>query len=531
MKNAKNITVIPATINPVTRLPKEAVQVRRVAAYARVSTDSEEQLTSYVAQVDYYTNYIRSRADWQLVEVYTDEGISATNTKHRDGFNRMVADALGGKIDLIVTKSVSRFARNTVDSLTTVRKLKDAGVEVYFEKENIWTLDSKGELLITIMSSLAQEESRSISENVTWGQRKRFADGKVSIPYGQFLGYRKGADGLPEIVPEQAETVRLIYRLCIEGMSTNAIAQHLTERGIPTPSGKQIWQRSTVESILRNEKYKGAALLQKKFTVDFLQKKMKVNEGEVPQYYVEHSHAAIIDPEEWEKVQLELARRRHSPRRTQCNSPFAGKIICGDCGEIFGSKVWHSTSKYRRTIWRCNAKYEVGDPCNTPHIYEDDLKAHFLTALGQLLADRTSLLEDGRLVREEMLNCKTLETEIQSLQRELDVVAGMIQRLVDENAKHPLPQDTYLQQYNDLVERYEILQDQYYDLEAQLERRRIQAEAVCKCLDALEALDLPQLAFTDSLWNTAIDHVTVFADKRLMFHFKNGSEVEVKVCK
>ena len=187
MLTAKNITVIPATLNPITRLPRESTQLRRVAAYARVSTDSEEQLTSYVAQVDYYTNYIRSRADWQLVEVYTDEGISATNTKRREGFNRMVADALDGKIDLIVTKSVSRFARNTVDSLTTVRKLKEAGVEVYFEKENIWTLDSKGELLITIMSSLAQEESRSISENVTWGQRKRFADGKVSFAYSHGL--------------------------------------------------------------------------------------------------------------------------------------------------------------------------------------------------------------------------------------------------------------------------------------------------------------------------------------------------------
>lgn len=304
MINAKNITVIPATINPMTRLPMMSAILRRVAAYARVSTDSEEQLTSYEAQVDYYTRYIRSRSDWQFVDVYTDEGISATNTKRRDGFNRMVKDALDGKIDLIVTKSVSRFARNTVDSLTTVRKLKDAGVEVYFEKENIWTLDSKGELLITIMSSLAQEESRSISENVTWGQRKRFADGKVSIPYGQFLGYCKGADGLPEIVPEEAEIVRSIYRMCIEGMSTNAIAKRLTQQGIPTPAGKQVWQRATVESILRNEKYKGSALLQKKFTVDFLQKKMKVNEGEVPQYYVEHSHAAIIDPEEWERVQL-----------------------------------------------------------------------------------------------------------------------------------------------------------------------------------------------------------------------------------
>src|SRR5574344_326094 len=171
-----------------------------------------------------------------------DEGISATNTKKRDGFKQMVKDALAGKIDLIVTKSVSRFARNTVDSLTTVRKLKEHGTEIYFEKENIFTFDSKGELLITIMSSLAQEESRSISENVTWGQRKRFADGKVSMPYGQFLGYRKGADGLPEIVPEEAEIVRKIYRLFMQGKSTNAIAGRLTAEGIPTPGKKTVWQ-------------------------------------------------------------------------------------------------------------------------------------------------------------------------------------------------------------------------------------------------------------------------------------------------
>ena len=210
----------------------------------------------------------------------------------------MIEDALAGKINLIVTKSVSRFARNTVDSLTAVRKLKEHGTEVYFEKEGIYTFDTKGELLITIMSSLAQEESRSISENVTWGQRKRFADGKVTMPYSSFLGYRKGSDGLPEIVPEEAETVRGIYRLFIQGKSVNWIATHLTEKGIPTPRGMVKWQSSTVESILTNEKYKGCAVLQKKFTVDFLSKKMKVNEGEVPQYLVEQSHPAIIDPDQ-----------------------------------------------------------------------------------------------------------------------------------------------------------------------------------------------------------------------------------------
>ena len=204
---ARSVTVIPPTINPLTHLSKVAVQKRRVAGYARVSTDSDEQFTSYEAQVDYYTQYIKRNPEWEFVKVYTDEGISGTNTKHRIGFNEMIADAMSGKIDLIVTKSVSRFARNTVDSLVTIRKLKEKGVEVYFEKENIYTFDGKGELLLTIMSSLAQEESRSISENVTWGQRKRFADGKVNLPYKQFLGYRKGADGFPEVVPEEAIVV------------------------------------------------------------------------------------------------------------------------------------------------------------------------------------------------------------------------------------------------------------------------------------------------------------------------------------
>jgi site-specific DNA recombinase len=228
-----NIRVIPATAPALSAQSKSNTVKRRVAAYARVSTDSDEQLTSYEAQVDYYTKFIQSREDWEFVTVYTDEGISAVTTKKRDGFNQMVADALEGGIDLIVTKSVSRFARNTVDSLTTVRKLKEKGVEVWFEKENIYTLDSKGELLITIMSSLAQEESRSISENVTWGQRKRMADGKVSLPYKQFLGYEKGEDGLPQIVPAEAKIVRLIFRLYMEGKTFSAIAKHLERHNIP----------------------------------------------------------------------------------------------------------------------------------------------------------------------------------------------------------------------------------------------------------------------------------------------------------
>lgn len=280
----RKVTTIPATINKFTAKPMDSKKKRRVAGYARVSTDHEDQQTSYEAQVDYYTTYIQGRDDWEFAGLYSDEGISATNTKHRDGFNQMISDAMAGKIDLIITKSVSRFARNTVDSLSTIRKMKEHNIECYFEKENIWTFDSKGELLLTIMSSLAQEESRAISENVTWGQRKRMADGKVSFAYSRFMGLDKDKEtGKIVVNPEQAEVVKLIFRLFLEGLTPHAIAVELTNRSIKTPGGKDVWNQQTVRRMLSNEKYKGDALLQKEFTVDFLQKKMKKNEGEVPQ--------------------------------------------------------------------------------------------------------------------------------------------------------------------------------------------------------------------------------------------------------
>ena len=236
---AKNVTKIPATVSKFTASPITSRTKRKVAGYARVSTDHDEQLTSYEAQLDYYTTLIQGHEDWIFAGMYSDEGITATNTKNRDGFNQMVTDALAGKFNLIITKSVSRFARNTVDSLVTVRKLKEAGVEVYFEKENIWTLDSKGELLITIMSSLAQEESRNISENTTWGQRKRFADGKVSVPFGRFLGYDRGENGGLVVNPGQAAIVRKIYSLFLQGKTLHGIKRILEGEGILSPGGKK----------------------------------------------------------------------------------------------------------------------------------------------------------------------------------------------------------------------------------------------------------------------------------------------------
>lgn len=525
MPKAKNVTMIPATLNLHTGIPKSANVKRRVAGYARVSTDSDEQFTSYTAQVDYYTSYIKRNPNWEFVDVYTDEGISGVSTKNREGFNRMISDALAGRIDLIVTKSVSRFARNTVDSLTTVRKLKEKGVEVYFEKENIYTLDSKGELLITIMSSLAQEESRSISENVTWGQRKRFADGKVSMPYSSFLGYRKGPDGLPEIDPEQAEIVRRIYRMFMSGKTLGHIARQLETDGIPTPGGKTKWQSRVLESILTNEKYKGSALLQKSYTVDFLTKTKKVNEGEVPQYYVECSHPAIIDPAEWEAVQVEVARRKKLGRRHDCFTPFSGKVICGDCGGVYGSKIWHSNSKYRRVIWQCNRKFKNETKCTTPHVDEEILKERFLQAVSEYMADPEERIEGLRSVHRTMSCTDFIDADIEEKEAELELLSCMIRNCVMMNATASLTEQEYQAQYTELSQRYESTKAGY---EALLDRRK-QMEAIAitfsGILFRLAELPLIPIEFNETLWHTLVDHVTVYNDERIVFTFTDGTEI------
>ncbi len=440
MRTAKSVTVIQPTITRLSNNNLYNNAKKRVAAYARVSTDTEEQMTSYDAQVDYYTKNIKSNAEWEFIKVYTDEGISATSTKNREGFKNMVDDAVAGKIDLILTKSVSRFARNTVDTLTNVRKLKEKGVEVYFEKENIYTLDSKGELLISIMSSLAQEESRSISENVSWGQRKRFADGKVSLPYKQFLGYEKGEDGIPKIVESEAKVIRLIYKLFLEGKMPSSIARHLTGQCIPSPAGKTHWQPSSVESILTNEKYKGDAILQKTFCVDFLTKKMKVNEGEIPQYYVENSHPAIIAPEVFDLVQHELKKRKTAGYSSK-GGCFSSRIICGECGAFYGSKVWHSTDQYRRTIWQCNRKFKNEERCQTPHLEEETIKSAFVNVMNSMINNKDSVIEDYWNIINKLTDTTLLDNEEVKLKNEGEVTLELIRKKVSENAHSVLDQD------------------------------------------------------------------------------------------
>lgn len=291
----------------------------------------------------------------------------------------MIEDCKARKIDMVITKSISRFARNTLDTLTYVRLLKDLGIEVFFEKENIKTLDSKGEVLLSILSSLAQDESRSISENSTWGIRRRFEQGKLHINHTKFLGYDKDKNGNLVINPKQAKIVKRIYEDFLDGKGANRIAKDLELDGVPNWNGKAKWYESSIRKMLTNEKYKGDALLQKTYTVDFLSKKRADNNGQVPQYYVEDSHPAIIDKEMWEAVQLEMERRRNFALQygiqkleyATTSNPFAGRVICGSCGRVFGRKVWNSTNeKLRRLIWQCNGKYPAkGEKgCESRHI-------------------------------------------------------------------------------------------------------------------------------------------------------------------
>ena len=525
----RTVTVIPATRVSPRRLSKTSASRRRVAAYARVSTDKDEQFTSYEAQVDYYTKFIKQRADWEFVKVYTDEGISGLGTRKRDGFNEMIRDALAGEFDLIVTKSVSRFARNTVDSLVTIRKLKEKGVEVFFEKENIYSLDGKGELLLTIMSSLAQEESRSISENVTWGQRKRFSDGKVSLPYKQFLGYERGEkkDDPPTVNREQAVVVRRIYRMFMEGKTPGAIAKALTADGIPTPAGKEKWRSSTICSILRNEKYRGSALLQKCFTTDFLTKKRKVNEGEVPQYYIEHSHEAIIDPLEWDAVQDEIKRRKNLGASYSGNSLFGAKIRCGECGGWYGPKVWHSTDKYRSVKWRCNQKYSGEErTCHTPAIDEDEIKDRFVAAFNSVIYSKKPYIAVCRTAKQAITDMTAIDAEMDDLLREMEIVAGLTEKCVERNAATAQDQEEYAAQYNGYVERYEKLKERYDALSAERERKTEKAKAIDRFIHTLESRKELLAEFDSGLWIATVESVTVSRDGGMLFRFFDGTEIQ-----
>ena len=521
---AKCVTAIPATLTKFSSKPIEKDAKRRVAGYARVSTDNDEQFTSYEAQVDYYTNYIKSHDGWEFVDVYTDEGISGTHTAKRTGFQNMIKDALAGKIDLILTKSVSRFARNTVDSLTTIRNLKAKGIEVYFEKENIWTFDSKGEVLLTIMSSLAQEESRSISENILWGMRKCYEDGKVSVAYSTFLGYDKGEDGNLAVNPAQAETVKFIYSRFLEGKTPYTIAQELMERGDKTGTGNEHWDSEAVIRIHTNEKYAGNAILQKTYKTDLLAKR-KINKGEVQKYFVRENHKAIISQEEYDITQLELEERKATLRQHSAKSVFSGKIICGDCGQAYGSKLWHSTDKYRRTIWQCNAKFHNEQKCTTPHLTEDEIKEVFVKALNKLITDKDSVITDLKEIRTMLLDTSELEKQLSETLIELEYAQGLVKSYFD--GKPITDEDVSSGKFESYQRKYTQAKEKADSLSDQITDRKSRSRKMQRFINKVEQLNEPFSEFSEQMFTGLADHITVYSKEKIEVVFKSGQTISI----
>lgn len=407
--------------------------------------------------------------------------------------------------------------------LTTDKR--NAGAD--FATLNIWTLDSKGELLLTIMASIAQEESRNISENVTWGQRRRVAEGKVSLPYSAFLGYRKGPDNLPEIVPEEAKIVKMIYHMYLSGKSAQVIADALTSQGIPTPRNRAVWSGTTIHSILTNEKYKGEALLQKTFTVDFLTKKKKVNEGEVPQVYVTGSHPAIIPPDVFDIVQDEVERRKRLGRGFSGKSIFASRIICGECGGYYGSKVWHSNSPHKRRVWQCNHKYDKGKrPCSTTHLTENELQAAFMKVFNERLRHKDVIIAACRDALSEVLNVDELEQRRDTLNERLVGLGEIMRKMINRNARSPQDQAEYNREFEEKEKLYCDLCMEKDELENEISDMKHRAGRIAAYLRALEQSGDVLAEFDPEVWVMTVESITVHKWPRIVFRFRSGQDVE-----
>lgn len=392
----RKVTTIPA--DPQASMTESEYRKKhlRVAPYCRVSTKKDDQLPSYESQIEYYTAKIAEQPEWTMVRLYADQGKSGTSTKKRKEFLKLIQDCKHGKIDLVITKSVSRFCRNTLDGLDYIRRLKRMGVGVYFEKENTNTLYMDNEMILTFMMSQAQAESESLSGNVKWGHRKRFQDGKVYYHYANFLGYRQGADGLPEIDPDEAAVVRRIFSRYLLGHSVAQIVRDLEADGVKTVRGNTKWYDGVIRSMLQNEKYMGDALLQKTYIADLFTHQSKKNMGELPKYYVHDCHPAIIDRETFQKVQEMMARRASrkkvsSKAKTELGK-YSGKyalsdlLVCGECGSPYRRVTW-TREGGKRIVWRCINRLEHGKRVckKAPTLDESDIHAAVIAAMNEIL--------------------------------------------------------------------------------------------------------------------------------------------------
>lgn len=530
----RKVTVIPA--DPKHNQKDIRKQRLRVAPYCRVSTSSEEQLDSYQAQIEYYTEKIAAQQEWTMVDMFADEGKTATSTKKRKDFLRMIKACEKGKVDLIITKSVSRFCRNTLDGLDYVRRLKRMGVGVFFEKENVNTLYMDNEMILTFMMSQAQAESESMSGNIRWGHRKNFKDGKVYFHYAGFLGYRRGENDLPEIDPEEAEIVRRIFSRYLIGHSVAKIIADLEADGIKTARGHKKWNDGVIRGMLRNEKYMGDALLQKTYIADLFTRQTKKNTGELPQYYVENSHPAIIDRLTFQRVQEEMARRSSLKKvstaaKTEL-AKYSGKYVltellsCGNCGSPYRRVTW-TRPEGKKIVWRCINRLENGKKfCkDAPTLEESRIHTAVVSAMNEMFSQKSlkAILQDS--IRTALLP-ENGETSLAAIDSRLSQLREQQYRLLQLAAAVGADSTQYDEELKKVSMEFSALVAKRSELEKNRQDTEQADERVEQLAAELEAVDTGITTFDEVTVRQLISAITVLSEEKLLIRFKDGTELE-----
>ena len=536
----KRVRTIPPTVRP------ENVQnlrpaLKRVAAYCRVSTKQEEQLNSYETQVNYYTDRINREPGWKMAGIYADKGITGTSMKKRDEFNKLIRQCKRGRVDMIIVKSISRFARNTLDCIRITRMLREIKVDVYFEEQNLHSIDPSSEFYISIYGSIAQSESENISHNVAWGKVRSARNGNVFFAYKSFLGYRKGADGKPEIDPEQAATVRRIYTRFLAGRSLQQIADELTQSGVSTPMGKTVWQPGVIQSILSNEKYKGDALLGKTYIEDCISKKVRVNAGERPQYYVENNHPAIIDAATFARVQEELARRASKRKVKQVGTKteqgrYSSKyaltelLVCGECGTPYRRCTWTVSGK-KKIVWRCISRLDYGKRyCHhSPTMEEAPLQEAIMNAVQRTAQANPDVLKTLKMHIQLGLGAddnedQSVETQIRitEIDREFKEILNSV---TAENQQQLLTDPRIAE----LMAEKRTLESKLAEYNAAEQNRKNAASRLEQIFTILDGMKNHPLAFDDQVIRQILQCVVVESKEKIRVVFTGGLEVEAEV--
>lgn len=532
---APNVIVIP--VNTETPQDQERKRSLRVAAYCRVSTDSEEQLSSYENQLAYYTEKIMKEPGWTMAGVFADEGITGTSTCKRKDFLRMIRQCRQGKIDMILAKSISRFARNTVDTLNFTRELRGLGIPVIFEEQNINSIHPESEFLITLHGAFAQAESESTSSRVRWGKRQAMKSGRVTMQYKQLLGYEKGPDGKPRIIPEQAETVRFIYDRYLAGDTVRGIKTALEIQGAPTVSGKSEWMASHIRSILTNEKYCGDALLQKTFIQDCISKKVITNTGQLPKYLIQNHHEGIVSRETFDAVQLEMARRRAQAGRTRKSAPtgrgkYSGKyalsnlLFCGECGTAYRRCVW-TQHGVKRPVWRCVSRLDYGKKfcTHSPTLDEEPLQTAILAAVNAAMADQDALARQLTTAVERELGPIPGEgMSLADMDRALEELSGRFNALLAEASANP--EADYTERFRELSESTARLKEKKARLEGICQEQQKVDQRLRAVSAAMKGMTAELTEWDEEVIHQLLEKVTVLSRECIRVTFRDGQEIE-----